>query len=269
MLDKYPGINITINKHHNSISEKPDHVHSYNELYFLRDGNARHFIDNEIINNAKGELTFVRNGLIHKTLYEPGTSSERLLICFYDDFVGEDYRNILIEFGMQKFIEIPPLRKLEIENLMNRLYNEFCAKDEGYILMCKNMLRELLLLLYRQKKKTQKTNLSDNEIIIQNAAKYIAENYQEDLTLEGLAEMFAMSSGHFSKTFKTHTGFGVKEYIITIRIEKAEQLLKTQNNSITATASMCGFNDSNYFASVFKKRVGITPHKYSALYKKS
>lgn len=78
---------------------------------------------------------------------------------------------------------------------------------------------------------------------------------------------YALSRSHFSKLFKQVTGVGLNEYINITRITAAQNLLSKSNYSITEVASACGFNDSNYFAAVFKKIKGITPKKYSILNK--
>ena len=53
------------------------------------------------------------------------------------------------------------------------------------------------------------------------------------------------------------------EYLNHIRITAAEKLLIQTDMPITRIAMECGFNDSNYFAAVFKKIKGITPKKFS------
>ena len=63
------------------------------------------------------------------------------------------------------------------------------------------------------------------------------------------------------------TGVGLNDFINISRITAAEKLLVSSNMSITEIASACGFNDSNYFASVFKKFKGITPKRYSLINK--
>ena len=56
---------------------------------------------------------------------------------------------------------------------------------------------------------------------------------------------------------------GINEYITNVRIHNAAQLLCEGKYTITEVAEKCGYNDSNYFASVFKKIKGTTPLKFS------
>lgn len=243
----------------------PEHIHDHYELYYLMSGQVKYFVNNEIINLQAGDVIFIHKGLIHKTTYPAHQFNERMLMVFDDEFLGNDYREILRDLGLQKHIKLPSKKQLDMDNLLHKIAEEFQSQDPHKDLMTQNLLRELLILLHRQRQVVTKKGLSDNEITIQHAAKYIAENYSDNLTLPSLAAAFAMSPSHFTKTFKALTGFGVNEYITLIRMTEAEKLLKTEHLSITEVAARCGFSDSNYFASVFKKKNGITPLKYSAM----
>ena len=70
-----------------------------------------------------------------------------------------------------------------------------------------------------------------------------------------------MSESHLSRKFKAHTGIGINEYITYVRITNAEKLLRETELSVTEVADQCGYSDSNYFSTVFKRIKGITPQK--------
>jgi len=128
-------------------------------------------------------------------------------------------------------------------------------------------LKQLLILISRFRLHNNTSNFSELFLIIQDSAKYISTNYSNDLSLKTLAKKYAMSPCYFSKQFKSITGVGLNEYINISRISAAERLLTDTNLPIIEVAAECGFNDSNYFAAVFKKIKGITPKKYSLLHK--
>ena len=129
--------------------------------------------------------------------------------------------------------------------------------------MCKNLLRQLLILMSREDVTLNKENLTGTPLVIQNAAKYITANFGENLTLDNLSEQFAMSPSYFSKSFKQFTGLGLNEYITAVRIYNAKKMLKDTTLTVTEVSLRCGFNDSNYFATVFKKINGVSPKRYS------
>ena len=77
-----------------------------------------------------------------------------------------------------------------------------------------------------------------------------------------MAELFSVSPEHFSRVFKKETGLGFSKYLNSLRLQYAEQLLKSdKDQSITQVAEICGFDDSNYFSKKFKEMYGAAPKK--------
>jgi AraC-like DNA-binding protein len=81
-----------------------------------------------------------------------------------------------------------------------------------------------------------------------------------------MSELSFLSESAFSKKFKAETGTNFSEYLIMLRISKAEKLLVSSNFSVTKISGMCGFQSSSYFTLMFKKYKGITPKKYRMKY---
>ena len=108
----------------------------------------------------------------------------------------------------------------------------------------------------------ERQNLGVMEKIVYSVSEYISDHFAEDIQLDILSRKFAISSGQLSRKFKDVMGIGMNEYIRYIRILNAEKLLKNTTLPITDISQQCGFNDSNYFSTVFKKATGITPIHY-------
>lgn len=127
--------------------------------------------------------------------------------------------------------------------------------------------KQLLILISRY---SLEVNHKENTLytVAENISKYISENYQSDLSLDFLSERYSMSSSYLSRLFKNSTGIKLTEYINITRVTVAENLLLNTDYSITKIANECGFNDSNYFASVFKKIKGVTPKRFAMINKK-
>ena len=240
------------------------HFHKHYELYFLLAGSEiKYFMNDEILNVRQGETVFIKNGYIHKTAYDNQNNFKRILVSFMPEFVGEDYLNLLNELSEKKHFA----KSEKISELFTSINEEYNSKRPYYLEQCKNLLRELIITLCRTESCVNAKNLSENEIIIQNAARFILDNLCEEICLQALAEKYAMSQSHFSRTFKQYTGVGVSKYIKLARLSSAEKLLTEGKLSITQVATKCGFNNSNYFISEFKKYKGITPLKYAFLNK--
>lgn len=101
---------------------------------------------------------------------------------------------------------------------------------------------------------------SSNVLRIKN---YIADNYRSsDLSVKQISEVMYMSLAYMCSIFKTETGITINQYITDVRLEAAKQLLKNKSCNISEAAAAVGFNDSQYFAKIFKKKTGLTPSMY-------
>ena len=83
-----------------------------------------------------------------------------------------------------------------------------------------------------------------------------------------LCEDLAISVSYFSSAFKLYTGKTFIEFLTERRIEEAKMLLSHSNLKIYEIALKCGYRDSGYFTSIFKKNVHMTPKEYARVKEK-
>lgn len=100
-----------------------------------------------------------------------------------------------------------------------------------------------------------------NEVLCDILA-YISENYEKELNLMEVAEVFGFNYSYLSTYFHTHKGEGFSEYLNQIRVEKACKLLEKKEKSIANISELVGYRDHSYFCRVFKKITGKTPSQY-------
>ena len=98
--------------------------------------------------------------------------------------------------------------------------------------------------------------------ILNQLIEYVNQHYAEDISLSDLADKFHMNYSYLSCYFKQHTGENLTSYINRIRIDKAKDLLKYSDQSISQISAKIGFSEHNYFSKVFKKFTGMTPIEY-------
>ena len=103
---------------------------------------------------------------------------------------------------------------------------------------------------------------SDNDdIIIQRAISYIQSHYFEDLTREDVADAVFLSSAYFSRFFKQKTGMNFIDYLTTVRMQKAAELLTT-NAKVNDIAKQVGYQSRNRFFINFRQYSGYSPTEY-------
>lgn len=101
---------------------------------------------------------------------------------------------------------------------------------------------------------------------INRTVDYMTKHYSEKLTLNMLADAAGLSCSHFSAVFREVMGKSPIDYLISLRISKAKQLL-CDGFSVTRTAEAVGFPDIYYFSNMFKKIEGISPKCFTAKHK--
>ncbi len=100
---------------------------------------------------------------------------------------------------------------------------------------------------------------------IQQAVRFINDNYRTDICHDAVAWEARMSPAHFSRIFKKVMGLSYQDYFNGRRITKAKNLLRTSAKSVTEIAAYLGFADPTGFGRIFKKLTGHTPSAFRNL----
>ena len=92
---------------------------------------------------------------------------------------------------------------------------------------------------------------------------YIGAHYPEPLSLSAVAERFSLSPEYLSRLFRKECGIGFSEFLTATRLSAArDRLLGDPSLSVTEVAFLCGYSDSNYFSTCFKREFGMSPKKF-------
>ena len=108
----------------------------------------------------------------------------------------------------------------------------------------------------------QSSEATQSSLPILPAAEYISSNYMSpDITVAKLAEMSCMSESNFRRVFTKSMGMPPKEYILKLKLGKAELLLTQCGYTVEEAAHYVGFDDVSYFVRIYKKHMNISPGK--------
>jgi AraC family transcriptional regulator len=179
----------------------------------------------------------------------------------FDNTVGESTNSNLIEIIPQWPITDPLIfgigwalkTELESGGLNGTLYVD----------ALKNALSMHLLHRYcAQKPHRREFENGLEPVKLQILINYINDYLNRDLHIAELANLVHISPYYFSRLFKQSTGVTPHQYMTKRRIEKAKELLKRRDLSITYISQQVGFHDQSHFSKTFCKIVGVTPKKY-------
>jgi two-component system response regulator YesN len=98
--------------------------------------------------------------------------------------------------------------------------------------------------------------------IIKRAKEYIQKNCGSELTLVKAADQAYLNPVYFSRLFKQETGENFSDFLISVRIEKAMELLREPRYKVYEIGLLCGYRNTKYFYKIFKKTTGVTPNEY-------
>lgn len=268
-----PDIGVEIDYHENDGDRRfPPHWHEYLQLYFFKEGKAILQCGSNEIEATSGSLVVINSREIHSTR-TMSKGMKYYIIRFDLSFLYSQE-----EDACQKHY-IAPLRENliffenliegdeELESCVNRLIEEYTDKKTGYELYIKANLLRLLAILMRGHVRARLTqeeteNISRKLWRFSPVIEYIGEKYQEELSLENLAGLLDVTESHFCRIFKKTFGKSAMDYINSVRLEHAMELLTDTSLSITEIADLSGFSDINYFSRTFKKHQKITPSEY-------
>lgn len=100
------------------------------------------------------------------------------------------------------------------------------------------------------------------DFYIKEAISYIEIHYQEQLSVEEMAESLGLNRSYFGKLFHHATGLSPQEFIIHFRMSKAAELLKTTSKTIGEIGMLVGYPNQLHFSRAFKNKYGISPKAF-------
>lgn len=235
------------------ISSRKD-LHSY--LFFLvRSGHGTLTYLGEKKELSSGDCVWIdcRNAYSHESsetdpwelswVHFSGADAD----TFYESYREQGNPPCFHPAGTPAFLEI-----------LDALYDACERQDYLFEL---NAHRLLTALIWQAFAPTREKNDSTGEKLAQ-IRKYIAEHYNQKITLDSLAAQFYISKYHLSREYHKLFGQTIVEEITARRISRAKSELRFTAKPLEEIAEECGFLDCPYFIHVFKKSEGLTPLQF-------
>lgn len=113
------------------------------------------------------------------------------------------------------------------------------------------------IIAYHRDKRSRMT-----DVTLQLATDYMNANFNNNISIDTIAENVQRSSSYLSRIFKESTGMTVNDYLIQLRIKRAMELIQQQDLSIEEICREIGYANVSYFNKIFKARTGLTPGQY-------
>lgn len=100
------------------------------------------------------------------------------------------------------------------------------------------------------------------ELIVARAKRFIAANYDRDLTLTDVAKHVYLNPAYLSRLFREHSGATFMDFLITTRMQAAARYLTKPQHHVYEVCRLVGYGNVKHFYKLFKKEMGCTPSEY-------
>jgi len=227
------------------------------DLTYVTKGEATYTINNEKITVKTGDLLCIPKGSERYAISDTPAEFE----CLAANFTIHDLTS-------GKDIDVPlPLVSAagvhgDIISYYRRLNEIWLSRPSGYIMCVRAYLmlilqRFLTILMYE-------INTHQFDPRVKKAIRFITDNYADSLNISTVAEAVSLNPVYFGALFKKETQVTFRDYLNTIRLNQAEDMLRSGKWNVSEVAQYCGFTDVFYFSRLFKKYKGVPPSTVSS-----
>ena len=180
--------------------------------------------------------------------FREGAVEAKYLYAYHLMLAGEMMKLVIADGGVPADRLITDGAQLSV---MARGYFHVSSLEEKTI-----SYAEKLLDFLEEKKRMEGSN------VVENVKEYMENNYEKELSLTYISEMFHINTSYFSKKFKEETGRNFIEYLTEIRLREAKRLLASTGLTIAQVGEHTGYREPKYFSRIFMKYTGMTPSSY-------
>lgn len=263
----------------------PPHAHDdFIEIAYIDGGRGVHILGGVEERIKEGDLFMFNPHIVHAYTADPDSS---LTVCnclfqpptldrsFKDckDFVDVAYHYLYYSLSddddPKDYIRLTGVAAEEIRQVLYEMQREYDRREGGYMQVLRANLTKLLIFIFRLYKKdvSQRQNPTVyKQLVVQEAAAYIKNHFDENISCEKLAERAYLSVNYFRKIFKEITGMTMIRMLQNIRVNVACDLLENTRIPVGEIAGRVGYDDIKFFYKIFREFQGITPGAYRKKY---
>lgn len=251
--------------------ESATHTHEFLMIYYVAYGKNEVTVNGETMRVQKGDVILVNPNVPHGR--KKGDSAFFILGIDNLQLCGMELDHLPFPGGSPL---VRPVRySQEIYDCYRRIAEVQDKKEVGWDLMCNVLCQEFLVWVLKEitpaaaVEKEQGFRLKgyEKENVVQMIVDYMKENYVQHISVDEIARHAFMSVTYVTKIFREIMGDTPINYLISIRLGHAAELLKEGNLTIQAVSKQVGYDDPYYFSKLFKRRYGVSPTEYKNRYR--
>lgn len=255
---------------HYTIHPRILHKHDdFLEVLFVRSGTGVYIVNEKRYPIREGDLILCNAGVLHDE--DPSCSVELNTLCVAvtDLQLPGLPPNHLIDDAYTPIFPTGAFSDM-IGYLMTSIYtllaNDPVGSGEACHYLMLALMSKLLTIIREYCAAHGDTLVNRTDIIVAQVKSYINTHFDEELSLQDMADAIRVSPYHLAHVFKDETGYSPKQYLLRRRLGEAQTLLISTRRSVTDIALEVGFGNPSHFNSMFSKYIGMSPSRYRESY---
>lgn len=239
----------------------PPHLHDAIEMIYVTDGTLEVGVGQELFHMEKGDFAIVFPNMIHHyQVFSKGISKAYYLSTALS--LSGPFREELQRYCPEN----PVIRAAELHSdIPNAIRCLFRAQSENAVIW-QSYVQIILARSMPHFKLVERSFFSSDDIIYQTVS-YIAANFREELTLEGMARKLGVSKYVLSRVFSATFHKNFNQYVNEQRLNYVIAMLEETEESITDICLDAGFQSQRTFNRVFQETYRMTPREYRNYYR--
>lgn len=235
-------------------------MHDYFEIEMIVAGQGIEILNGDAYSLKRGTMYFLSPIDFHGI--KDQSELKLLNISFDGSIISGQLLNTLISRSHNLIFELSEEEIEEVEFFTSMLLKEFCEDDVYSELNIKNILASLLVFILRRTDPSSGHSEEQETEPIYRCMRYLFLHFNEAPSLEKMSLLSGYSANYFSKQFHDITGKKYVDFLRSLRLNYAKQLLIATKKPILEISAECGFASLSNFNHVFKKEVGQSPSQY-------
>ncbi len=256
---------------------KAAHIHAMHEFFVCTDAHGSQFPAGMEIRQRRGDVFCFPPGMPHYASGSPKAGGHVVMVSS-SMFTPETYGDRDTHQTLQRITRLalsgrnplPVARatSAQVLRIAAEMTQEIKGKKAGYEAAVRCLLQKMLLHLRRDPgvgaETTPRGGVTRHEEQIARVLRFIESHFMEEIRVEHVAAMAAMSRSSMHAAFRQVAGCTLVDYVTQVRVRAALRLLRASDATVIQIALDCGFNTTSRFYDAFRKITGKTPREIRA-----
>ena len=220
------------------------YIRRYYLMHYVLSGKGKYMRGDKTYNLSKGEFFIIYPDEVTTYMADENEPWEYIWIGFTGD-LAKKFDGLKSPVGR--------LSETNFRELLTMLREDFPGWD--------NMREEFIVTVIHRIMAELFAVSSNNRHYVSRVKSFINISYMKDVSVQDIADELSVDRRYLSRIFKEKSGVGIKDYLISVRLENAAKFLHS-GYSVNETYELCGYKDRSNFSRMFRKKYGVWPSEY-------